>query len=56
MFQRVLTKANSLGLFSEMVNPQTGEMLGNFPQAFTHLSLIHTARNLDAAISAAARA
>ncbi len=54
LFQRVLQSANSLGLFSEMVNPKTGEMLGNFPQAFTHLSLIHTARNLDAAMTAAA--
>ena len=54
LFERALSKANQLGLFSEMVNTKTGEMLGNFPQAFTHLSLIHTARNLDAAISAAA--
>jgi GH15 family glucan-1,4-alpha-glucosidase len=54
LFKRVLKSANSLGLFSEMVNPKTGEMLGNFPQAFTHLSLIHTARNLDVAMTAAA--
>ncbi len=54
LFQRALSKASPLGLFSEMVNTKTGEMLGNFPQAFTHLSLIHTARNLDAAMSAAA--
>ena len=56
LFQRALSKANPLGLFSEMVNTKTGEMLGNFPQAFTHLSLIHTARNLDEAMSAAAGA
>ncbi|GAG50429.1 unnamed protein product, partial [marine sediment metagenome] len=38
------------GLFSEMVDPQSGEFLGNYPQAFTHIALIHTARNLDRAL------
>jgi GH15 family glucan-1,4-alpha-glucosidase len=51
LFEKVLACANHVGLFSEMVEPRTGEALGNFPQAFTHVSLIHTARNLDIALS-----
>jgi GH15 family glucan-1,4-alpha-glucosidase len=34
-----------------MVEPGTGEFLGNDPQAFTHIALIHTARNLDRALN-----
>jgi GH15 family glucan-1,4-alpha-glucosidase len=45
-FEKMLTYANHLGLFSEEIGP-TGELLGNFPQAFTHLSLISAAVNLD---------
>jgi ribosomal protein S9 len=51
LFDRVLACGNHLGLFSEMIDSVTGEALGNFPQAFTHVSLIHTARNLDIALS-----
>lgn len=50
LFERVLEGGNHLGLFSEMIDQATGEALGNFPQAFTHVSLIHTARNLDLAL------
>ena len=50
LFERVLACGNHLGLFSEMIDSTTGEALGNFPQAFTHVSLIHTARNLDLAL------
>ena len=46
VFEKMLTYANHLGLFSEEIGV-TGEQLGNFPQAFTHLSLINAAINLD---------
>ncbi|MEE9249346.1 MAG: glycoside hydrolase family 15 protein [Dehalococcoidia bacterium] len=46
IFERMLGYANHLGLYSEEIG-LTGEALGNFPQAFTHLSLISAAFNLD---------
>jgi len=48
-FEKMLTYANHLGLYSEEIGP-TGELLGNFPQAFTHLALISAAFNLDKAL------
>ncbi|MGH2920768.1 MAG: glycoside hydrolase family 15 protein, partial [Gaiellaceae bacterium] len=45
-FEKMLTYANHLGLYSEEIGPR-GEQLGNFPQAFTHLALISAATNLD---------
>ena len=48
-FEKVLTYANELGLFSEQIGP-AGEALGNFPQALTHLGLISAATTLDAAL------
>lgn len=48
-FEKMLTYGNHLGLFAEQVG-LTGEQLGNFPQAFTHLSLISAAINLDRAL------
>jgi GH15 family glucan-1,4-alpha-glucosidase len=42
VFEKMHTYANHLGLFSEEIGP-TGEQLGNFPQAFSHLALINTA-------------
>jgi GH15 family glucan-1,4-alpha-glucosidase len=50
MFEQMLGYANHLGLYSEQIGPR-GEALGNFPQAFTHLSLISAAVNLDRALS-----
>ncbi|MGA8165201.1 MAG: glycoside hydrolase family 15 protein [Waddliaceae bacterium] len=46
IFEKMLCYANHLGLYSEELGP-SGEHLGNFPQAFTHLGLISAARNLD---------
>lgn len=46
MFEEMLGYANHLGLYAEQTGP-TGEALGNFPQAFTHLALISAAVNLD---------
>jgi GH15 family glucan-1,4-alpha-glucosidase len=45
-FEKMFTYANHLGLFSEEIG-STGEQLGNFPQAFSHLALITAAVNLD---------
>jgi GH15 family glucan-1,4-alpha-glucosidase len=45
-FEKMLSYANHLGLYSEEIGP-SGEQLGNFPQAFTHLALISAAFNLD---------
>jgi GH15 family glucan-1,4-alpha-glucosidase len=45
-FEKMLTYANHLGLYAEEIGP-TGEQLGNFPQAFSHLALITAAMNLD---------
>jgi pentatricopeptide repeat protein len=46
VFEKMLTYANHLGLFSEEI-ALTGEQIGNFPQAFTHLALIDAAITLD---------
>jgi GH15 family glucan-1,4-alpha-glucosidase len=49
IFEKMLTYANHLGLYGEQTGP-SGEALGNFPQAFTHLGLISAAYNLDKAL------
>ncbi|MGI6876700.1 glycoside hydrolase family 15 protein [Amycolatopsis sp. 3B14] len=49
-FEKMLTYANHLGLFSEEI-ALTGEQIGNFPQAFTHLALIDAALTLDRALA-----
>ena len=49
IFEKMLTYANHLGLFAEEVG-SSGEALGNFPQAFTHMGLISAAYNLDRAL------
>jgi GH15 family glucan-1,4-alpha-glucosidase len=47
VLRRMLRFANPLGLYSEQIDPGTGDFLGNFPQAFTHIALINTARLLE---------
>jgi GH15 family glucan-1,4-alpha-glucosidase len=49
VFQRVIATGNDLGLFAEQFDPTTDEMLGNFPQGLTHLSLITAAVALNEA-------
>jgi len=52
VFEKMLTCANHVGLYAEEIGP-SGEALGNFPQAFTHLALISSAVNLDVALDKA---
>src|SRR2546421_1778648 len=49
LFERVLTYAGRLGLFSEEIDSGTNSALGNYPQAFTHVALINSALNLQKA-------
>ncbi len=49
VFEKMLTYANHVGLFSEEIS-STGDQLGNFPQAFSHLSLIGAAVQLNGAL------
>ena len=46
MFERLLSLCNDVGLLSEEYDPIAGRMLGNFPQAFSHVGLVNTALNL----------
>ncbi len=46
MFDRVVGRANHLGLLSEDIDFETGRLLGNFPQAYSHLALINCAVTL----------
>lgn len=47
LFERLLSYSNHLGLFSEDIDFKTKRLLGNFPQAYSHLALIETAINLS---------
>ncbi|HLT52738.1 MAG TPA: glycoside hydrolase family 15 protein, partial [Flavobacteriaceae bacterium] len=47
LFNKLLSYSNHLGLFSEDIDFKTKRLLGNFPQAYSHLALIETAINLS---------
>ncbi len=47
LFERLLNLRNHLGLLSEEYDPGLQRQMGNFPQAFSHLALILTARNIE---------
>lgn len=42
VFERMLARGNHLGLFSEGINPKSGALTGNFPQAYTHVAIINS--------------
>jgi GH15 family glucan-1,4-alpha-glucosidase len=52
VFNRIAAYANSVGLFSEDIDPATGTLLGNFPQAYTHVGLIHAAMTIGELLEA----
>jgi GH15 family glucan-1,4-alpha-glucosidase len=47
LFERLLSLRNDVGLLSEEYEPSSGRLVGNFPQAFSHLALVNTASNLS---------
>lgn len=47
LFEHVVGYANDLGLLAEEIDPVKGELLGNFPQAFSHVGLINAAADID---------
>ncbi len=52
VFDRVAASANPVGLFSEDIDPRSGALLGNFPQAYTHVGLIHAAMTIGEMLEA----
>ena len=49
LFDQLVSYANDLGLLAEEIDTASGELLGNFPQAFSHIGLITAAREIDKA-------
>jgi GH15 family glucan-1,4-alpha-glucosidase len=47
LLDRLLSRCNDVGLLAEELEPLTGRMLGNFPQAYSHVGLINCALNLS---------
>jgi GH15 family glucan-1,4-alpha-glucosidase len=56
LYERLLALRNDVGLFAEEYDPRLGRLVGNFPQAFTHVGLVNSAYNLDRAKRARAKA
>jgi GH15 family glucan-1,4-alpha-glucosidase len=52
VFQHIARHANPAGLFSEDIDPETRALLGNFPQAYTHVGLIHAAMTISELLEA----
>jgi GH15 family glucan-1,4-alpha-glucosidase len=55
LFERLIGLCNDVGLLSEEYDPRGGRLLGNFPQAFSHVALVNTATNLSAVADGPAR-
>jgi alpha,alpha-trehalase len=55
LFERLISFCNDLGLLAEEIDPHSGEIVGNFPQAFSHLGLIQAACALDMAETSSSR-
>jgi hypothetical protein len=53
LFERLLSLCNDVGLLSEEYDHRTGRLLGNFPQALSHIALINSAFNLNEAVKPA---
>ena len=49
LFDKLVSYSSDLGLFAEMIDPSNRELLGNYPQGFTHLALIRSALNMATA-------
>lgn len=56
VFERLLARANDLGLYSEEISVGSGEMVGNFPQALTHIGLMNAALRLQRPLARGQRA
>jgi len=55
LFERLLSLRNDVGLLSEEYDPRARRLVGNFPQAFSHVSLVNTAHNLSRGVKQPAR-
>jgi GH15 family glucan-1,4-alpha-glucosidase len=53
LFERLLSLSNDVGLLAEEYDPLTKRLVGNFPQALSHVALINTAWNLSQALGPA---